>query len=339
VSPDTERLTVAITGPTGDIGRALVHALERSRAIGEIRGMARRPIDPEYGFKRLEYRQGNVLDEGDVERFVAGADVVVHLAFIILGSHEETRSINLEGSRNVFQAAIACGAKRLVYASSVAAYGFHTDNPQPLTEDVPPRGTSEFYYSAQKAELEGLLAELTEGVDIDTYVFRPCIVAGRDALMMVDNLPYVRISEQLPGAVRRVFDVVPMLKPVIPDPGVPYQLVHHDDVATAIRAAIQGRGEPGVYNLAGDGELTVSDLASEMGYYAVPVPERAVDATAAITARLPFMPPEAAWIQAFRVPAIMDTAKARKQLGWRPKHSGRDALQAMVAGARAERRA
>jgi UDP-glucose 4-epimerase len=337
VSPDTERLTVAITGPTGDIGRALVHTLERSRTIGEIRGMARRPIDPEYGFKRLEYRQGNVLDEGDVEHFVAGADVVVHLAFIILGSHEETRSINLEGSRNVFQAAIACGAKRLVYASSVAAYGFHTDNPQPLTEDVPPRGTSEFYYSAQKAELEELLAGLTEGVDIDTYVFRPCIVAGPDALLMVDNVPYVRISEQLPGAVRRLFDVVPMLKPVIPDPGVPYQLVHHDDVATAIRAAIQGRGEPGVYNLAGDGELTLSVLASEMGYYAVPVPELAVDATAAITARLPFMPPEAAWIQAFRVPAIMDTAKARKQLGWRPKHTGRDALRAMVAAARDER--
>jgi UDP-glucose 4-epimerase len=265
--------------------------------------------------------------------------VVVHLAFIILGSHEETRSINLEGSRNVFQAAIACGAKRLVYASSVAAYGFHTDNPQPLTEDVPPRGTSEFYYSAQKAELEGLLAGLTEGVDIDTYVFRPCIVAGPDALMMVDNIPYVRISEQLPGAVRRLFDVVPMLKPVIPDPGVPYQLVHHDDVATAIRAAIQGRGEPGVYNLAGDDELTISELASEMGYYAVPVPELAVDATAAITARLPFMPPEAAWIQAFRVPAIMDTVKARKQLGWRPKHSGRDALRQMVAAARDKRRA
>jgi UDP-glucose 4-epimerase len=339
VSPDSERLTVAITGPTGDIGRALVHALERSRTIGEIRGMARRPIDPDYGFKRLEYRQGNVLDEEDVERFVAGADVVVHLAFIILGSHEETRSINLEGSRNVFQAAIACGAKRLVYASSVAAYGFHTDNPQPLTEDVPPRGTSAFYYSAQKAELEGLLAGLTEGVDIDTYVFRPCIVAGPDALLMVDNVPYVRIAEQLPAAVRRLFDVVPMLKPVIPDPGVHYQLVHHDDVATAIRAAIQGRGEPGVYNLAGDGELTLSDLASEMGYYAVPVPELAVDATAGLTARLPFLPPEAAWIQAFRVPAIMDTAKARKQLGWRPKHSGRDALRTMVAAARAERRA
>ena len=66
--------------------------------------------------------------------------------------------MNLEGSRNVFEAAVDAGAKRLVYASSVAAYGFHADNPQLLTEDVPPRGTDRHYYSAQKAELE---AELT----------------------------------------------------------------------------------------------------------------------------------------------------------------------------------
>jgi nucleoside-diphosphate-sugar epimerase len=337
VSP-AQPLTVAITGPTGDIGRALVRALERSPSIGEIRGMARRPIDPEYGFRTLEYRQGDVLNRDDVERFVEGADVVVHLAFIILGSHDETRAINLEGSRNVFEAAIACGAQRLVYASSVAAYGFYPDNPQPLTEDVPPRGTDSFYYSAQKAELERLLADFTSGVDIDTYVFRPCIVAGPDALLMVDNIPYVRMAGSLPGAARRLFDGLPLLKPVIPDPGVTYQLVHHDDVATAIRAAIQGKGEAGIYNLAATGELTLSDLASEMGYYAIPVPELAIDATAQIASRLPFMPPEADWIHALRVPTIMDTTKARRQLGWKPKHTGRDALREMVAALRAERR-
>jgi nucleoside-diphosphate-sugar epimerase len=333
-----EKLTVAITGPTGDIGRALVRTLERSPSIGAIRGMARRPIDPAYGFRKLEYRQGDVLDLDDVERFVEGADVVVHLAFIILGSQDETRAINLQGSRNVFEAAVASGAKRLVYASSVAAYGFYPDNPQPLTEDVPPRGTDSFYYSAQKAELERLLADLVCDVDIDTYIFRPSIVAGSDALLMIENIPYVRLSAQLPSAARRLFDVVPLLKPVLPDPGVTYQLVHHDDVATAIRAAIQGKGEPGIYNLAGTGELTMSDLAAEMGWYAIPVPAPAIDATAGIAARLPFTPPEADWIQAFRVPAIMDTTKARRQLGWRPKHTGRDALREMVAASRAERR-
>jgi UDP-glucose 4-epimerase len=333
-----DRLTVAVTGPTGDIGRSLVRALERSRTIAEVRGMARRPIDPGYGFKRLVYRQGDVLDTADVENFVAGADVVVHLAFIILGSAEETRSINLVGSRNVFQAAIACGAKRLVYASSVAAYGFHADNPQPLTEDVPPRGTEAFYYSAQKAELEGLLGDLVRGLDLATYVFRPCIVAGPDAMILIDNLPSVRLSGRLPGAVRRLFDAVPILKPVLPNPGVPFQLVHHDDVATAMRAAIQGRGEAGVYNLAGPGRLTVGDLADELGWYSVPVPEVAVEATAEIAQRLPFLPPEAEWLQAGRVPVIMDTAKARSKLGWRPQHSARSTLRATVAAARAQGR-
>jgi UDP-glucose 4-epimerase len=336
VSP-TDQLTVAVTGPTGDIGRSLIRALERSRTIGEIRGMARRPIDPEYGFKRLEYRQGDVLDRDAVEAFVDGADVVVHLAFIILGSHEETRTINLQGSQNVFEAAISCGAKRLVYASSVAAYGFHEDNPLPLTEDIPPRGTDAFYYSAQKAELERLLDDLVRGVDIETTIFRPCIVSGPDAQILIDNIPYVQISARLPGAVRRLFDVVPLLRPVIPDPGVPFQLVHHDDVATAMRSAIQGKGEPGIYNLAAPGEITMKQLADEMGYYAVPVPDLAVDATAEITARLPFMPPEADWLQAFRVPVIMDTARARKQLGWRPKHTTRNTLRSTVAAARAER--
>src|SRR5262249_42119796 len=142
----------------------------------------------------------------------------------------------------------------------------------------------------------------------------------------------------LPGAVRRLFDVVPLLKPVIPDPGVTYQLVHHDDVATAMRAAIQGKGEAGVYNPAPADELTMSDPGSEMGYYAIPVPELTIDVTAEVTARLPFMPPEADWIQAFRVPTIMDTSKARKQLGWRPKHTSRDALHQMVDASRDERR-
>ena len=332
-------LTVAVTGPTGDLGQGLVAALERSRSVKRIVGMARSPFDPsERGWKKTEYRRGDVLDRGSVEALIAEADVVVHLAFIILGGHEETRKINLEGSRNVFEAALASGASRLVYASSVAAYGFHDDNPDVLTEEVPPRGTDGFYYSAQKAELEGLLSELLVGTGLDAYVFRPCIVSGPGGGMMMDNIPYLQLSARLPGPVRRLLEAMPVLKPVIPDPGVPFQLVHHDDVATAMRAAVQGRGTPGIYNLAGDGTLTMSHLASELGWYAIPVPELGIDAAAELTARLPFMPPEAAWLQAFRVPVIMDTAKAKRELAWRPKYSSRDTLKWMVAAAREEQR-
>ncbi len=331
-------ITVAVTGPTGDIGRSLLRALERSREVQRVVAMARRPFDPRAaGLRKTEYHQGDVLDRTAIEELVAPADVVVHLAFVIMGSLDETQEVNLTGSRNVFEAAASAGVERLVYASSVAAYGFHADNPSPLTEDVAPRGTERHYYSAQKAQLEGVLSDVLAGSSVQAYVFRPCIVAGPDALLLFDNLPYIQLSERMPAAILRALELMPALKPVLPDPGVAFQLVHHDDVAAAFRAAVLGRGKPGVYNLAGSGTLTMSDLADALGWYSLPLPDIAVDAAAEIVARLPFVPAEAQWIESFRAPVVMDTAKARRELRWRPRHDARGTLRAMVDTARSER--
>ena len=328
-----EGLTVAVTGPTGEIGKPFIQALERTRDVGRIIGMARRPFDPSsMGWRKTEYRQGDVLNTDDIASLVAEADVVVHLAFIVLGASDSTRDINLEGSRNVFQAAVdAENVKRLVYTSSVAAYGFHQENPVPLTEDVPARGSGEHPYSAQKAELEDVLRDVMSGADgTDAYVFRPCIVAGPQARMLVEAIPYIRLGSQLPGAVRRLFDQVPILKPVIPDPGVPFQLVHHDDVASALKAAVLGKGTPGVYNLAADDDITMSDLADALGWYSIPVPELLVDGTAEIVSRLPLMPSEATWINAAKTPVLMDTTRAKRELRWKPRFGSKETLRQTV---------
>ena len=331
-------LTVAVTGPTGDIGRSLLRVLEASPRVGHVAAMARRPFDPAaQGLTKTEYRQADVLDPGAVHEVIAGADVVVHLAFMIMGSARDTTQINLTGSRNVFDAAVAARASRLVYASSVAAYGFGPDNPPVLTEDLEPRGTARHYYSAQKAELEATLHDLVTGSDTDAYVFRPCVVAGPDALTLVKTIPYVQLSEKMPSALLNALTLAPALKPVLPNPGVPFQLVHHDDVAAGLEAAVLGRGEPGVYNLAGDGTLTVADLADALGWYSVPVPDLAIGATAEIIARLPFVPAEAQWVESLRRPVIMDTSRARDLLGWAPQHDARETLEQMVRAARAER--
>jgi len=328
-------LTVAITGPTGEIGQSVVAALERSREVGKILGMARRPFDPqERGWKKVAYRRGDVLDRRKVVRLVEEADVVVHLAFMIMGGVKASRRVNLDGSRNVFEAAGEAGVKRLVYASSVAAYGFHAENPQPLTEDVPARGTAGHYYSAQKAEVEELLADALHGTRTAAYVFRPCIVAGPKAPLLIDSLPYTQLSDRLPGPVLSLLDGVPILRPVLPDPGVPFQLIHHDDVATAVRSAVLGRGKPGIYNLAGAGELTVKQLAEELGWYSIPVPELAVDAVAEMIGRLGFLPAQAQWIAAFREPVLMSTAKARKELRWRPRHDALETLRETIRATR-----
>jgi UDP-glucose 4-epimerase len=308
-------LTVAVTGPTGEIGQAVVGALERSREVTRVLGMARRSFDPaRRGWKKVVYRRGDVLDRAAVADLVRDADVVVHLAFIIMGGARESTEVNLVGSRNVFEAAVAARTKRLVYASSVAAYGFHRDNPQ--------------------ARVEELLRETLAGGSTAAYVFRPCIVAGHDAPLLIDSLPYTQISERLPGAVARLLDGVPILKPVLPDPGVPFQLVHHDDVASAMRAAVLGRGAPGVYNLAGPGQLTVGDLARELGWYSIPVPELAVDAVAEMVGRLGFLPAQAQWVAAFREPVIMATAKARRELRWIPKRDALETLRETITAAR-----
>ena len=328
-------LTVAVTGPTGDIGRAFIRSLESAPQVERVIGMARRPFDAEAeGWTKTEYMQGDVLDRDAVEVLVKDADVVVHLAFLIMDAHSEGRKVNLEGSRNVFEAAVSADAKRLIYTSSVAAYGFHSDNPSPLDESVPPRGTQEHAYSAQKAEVEELLKEATSTSQIATYVFRPCIVAGPTALALIEEIPFVQIGEKVPAVVKKIVGAVPLLRPVVPDPGVPFQLVHEDDVASALLTATLGKGNPGVYNLAGEGDITVSDIARALGWYSVPIPDLAVDATVEIISRLPLMPAKASWLNAIRVPVLMDTNKAKTQLGWEPEYDALATLADTVNAAR-----
>ncbi|MEA2435251.1 MAG: hypothetical protein QOG54_2708 [Actinomycetota bacterium] len=328
-------LTVAVTGPTGAIGKALMRALEDEPTVERVIGMARRPFDPaEAGWTKAEYRQGDILDPGAVRSLVDGVDVVVHLAFLIFGSPDETQSVNLEGSRNVFTAAFDAGVKSLVYTSSVAAYGFHDDNPDVLHEDIPARGSEEHYYSAQKAELEKVLFDMAAGQKTDVFVFRPCIVAGPNATELIENIPYVQLSERIPTPVRTLVGTIPLLRPVIPDPGTPFQLVHEDDVATALVSAIAGGRVPGVYNLAAEGEITLTDLAHALGWYSIPVPELALDVTSKVISRLPLMPSRASWISALSTPVLMDTSKARMNLGWAPEHDALDTLALTIQGAR-----
>jgi UDP-glucose 4-epimerase len=319
-------LTVAVTGPTGEIGRAFIRSLERSREVGRIVGMARRPFDPAaHGWKRTEYRRGDVLDRASVQALVEGADVVVHLAFVVLKAGSETRHVNVEGSRNVFEATVAAGAKRLVYSSSVAAYGFPDDSDGLLTEDMPALGHARHPYSAHKAEVEGVLDEALSGAETEAWVFRPCIVAGPDAPALITQ---ARWPDRLPGPLASLAGAVG----VLPDPGVPFQLVHHDDVATALRAGVVGRGEPGAYNLAAAGEITMSDLAAAIGYRTVPMPKLAVEAAAEVVAHLPFLPEEASWVEALRRPVLMDAGKARRVLHWRPRHDAQETLRLTVSG-------
>jgi nucleoside-diphosphate-sugar epimerase len=330
-------LTVAVTGPTGEIGRALLAALDADPAVAEVRGMARRPFDPAAaGLGKVAYRRGDVLDRGSLAALCDGADVVVHLAFSIFGGREQSRRVNLEGSRNVFEAAVTAGVRRLVYTSSVAAYGFGSGLPQPLVEETPVAGSAEFYYSAQKAELEAALTDALAGAPVEAYVFRPCVVAGPGATMLIRQaVRSARLGDPLPGLRRRI-GRLPLPRPVLPDPGISLQLVHHDDVAAALLAAVRGEGPAGAYNLAGDGVVGVADIAGAIGWRSLRVPSPAVALGAAGARRLSFAIPQLEWATALRTPVLMDTAKARRELAWSPRFDAAETLLQTAIAAREE---
>ncbi|MDP9117079.1 MAG: NAD-dependent epimerase/dehydratase family protein [Actinomycetota bacterium] len=324
-------VTVAVTGPTGEIGISAVDALEAEPTVERIIGLARRPFDPAArGWVKTEYVQADILDRSAIDDLVREADVVVHLAYLIMGSRAESRRINLAGTRNVFEATVAAARpRRLVYTSSVAAYGYHASNPVPLTEDTPTRGSKEHYYSEQKAECEALLHEVTDNTGVAVYVLRPCIVAGPRATMLADSMPWRALVQLAPRAFRGVLGTIPNLLPLMPDPGVGLQLVHHDDVASAIALAATGGGRAGAYNLAADGEVSLGDVARATGTRSLPVPRVMATATSAVLARLPMVPAAAEWVHTAKTSVAMDTTRAKRVLGWQPTYTAAQTLDAM----------
>ncbi len=324
-------MTVAVTGPTGTFGFGLLPLLQSDGRIARVVGIARRPFDPsEHGWSKMEYRRGDVRDPDALRDAFDGADVVVHLAFMITGaaSLQTIRAINVEGTLNAFRAAAIVGAKRFVYASSVAAYGFHSDNPIGMSEDWPVRPAARLFYAQEKAELEQLLraeAELNPGLGL--YLLRPPIVLGPHAVGAKAALP-----APLAAVGRTMLDVVNRLPVHLPAlaPDIPLQFIHEDDVGQALLECVIAAGPPGAYNIAGDGVLTGADVVREFGLWPVSIPARLIRAAARAAVsvpRLPFTPPAAEWLEAASHPAIMDSTKARQELGWRPKYTGLQALR------------
>ena len=324
---DGAGLTVAVTGPTGTFGRALMPLLQEDDGVARVIGIARRPFDPaEHGWTKMEYRRGDVRDPDVLRGAFEGADVVVHLAFLIVsGGKQTTQAINVEGTLNAFRAAAAAGATRFVYASSIAAYGFHRDNPIGIREEWATRPAERLFYAQEKAELEHLLQqEAARHPDTALYLLRPPIVLGPDAVGAKVTLPalldpVVRGA----GAALRHLPGLPVLAP-----DLPLQLIHQDDVAEALRLCIAGAGAPGAYNIAADDVLTGVDVARELGLRPVPVPGGLVATMARAVARLPYLPSAAQWVEALSHPAIMDTTKAKAELGWKPRHTAIESLRA-----------
>ena len=318
-------MRVVVVGATGNVGTSVLRSLADEPAVTEILGVARRL--PEMRWPKTEWVRADVVTDELTELF-RGADAVVHLAWLIQPSRDEDQlhAVNVEGSRRVFEAAAAAGVGALVYASSIGAY-----SPGPkdrgVDESHPTDGIETSFYSRHKAATERMLDELeAAGSRMRIVRLRKALVFKREAAAEIRRY---FIGPLLPGSLLR-----PGLIPVVPDvEGLRVQAVHSYDAGEAYRLAIV-RDVRGPFNIAADPVIDPDFLAELFEARKVPVAPGVVRAAAEASWHAHAQPTPPGWVDlALNVP-IMDTARARAELGWEARHSARDALLDLLHGLR-----
>jgi nucleoside-diphosphate-sugar epimerase len=306
---------VAITGVAGFLGHRLLSRLEAAPDVTRIVGIDL--AEPMIGSSKLEFHQMDVRD-ARLPKVLVGVDVVAHLAFASDPGRdvERMRSVNVDGTRNVFESAAAIGARKLVYTSSTTVYGAHPDNPVPLTESAPLRANPDFAYAAHKLEIERMIEVFrAKHPDIDVAVLRAAIVLGRD----VENF------------VSRMLEAPRLL--AVREHAPPLQFVHEDDVADALALAVRSDLD-GVYNLAADGWMDAAEIDALTGKRRVELPVAVAFSLAERLWRIGLTSAPPGELHYVMYPWVADNSKLRAA-GWTPVHTNRDALAETVAAHRA----
>lgn len=298
-------MRVVLTGASGRLARATLPKLLADAQVEAVIGIDRAP--PVVSHPRYRHLQCDIL-EADMTPAMAGAQVLVHMAFVLMGGglgrarHDRAavRRVNVEGSRRVFEAAYAAGLRRLIFLSSAAVYGAWPDNPPTLTETAPLRPNPGFAYAEDKAAVEAWLEDFAAAhPDCAVLRLRPHAILGPNAH--------------------------PLLRLLLRQPFVPYtparapltQCVWEDDVAEAVRLALT-RGGPGAYNLAAQPPVSLRRMLARRRRLILPVPPTLACALHRLAWWLTPAAGEPGWVRGTAHHLALDTRRARQELGWRP---------------------
>jgi UDP-glucose 4-epimerase len=319
-------MRIVVTGATGNVGTSVVAALAADPRVTEIVGLARRR--PRLESPRTTWVQADIVT-APLTELLRGADAVIHLAWLIQPSHDAAKleAVNVAGTRRVFEAAAAAGARALVHASSSGAYSPGPDD-RAVDESWPAGGTPTSFYARHKAAAERALdAVAAANPELRVVRLRPGLIFKRQAGSEIKRLFAGRL---LPARLLR-----PGLLPVLPLPaGLRVQAVHADDVAEAYRLVAIDERARGAYHVAADPVLDAAALGRALGARPLRVPPRIVRAGAALTWRLRLQPTPPGWLDMGMAAPVMDTGRIRRELGWAPKRSADEALLELLAGMR-----
>jgi len=308
-------ISVLVTGASGYIGRLVVKALaEDSRDLGAIVATDIRPLNENNRLQNVIYETSDVRSPDLAEIMRAHAtNTIVHLAAVVTPGKNSNRdleySVDVLGTENVLDCALTTGASRLIYTSSGAAYGYYADNPDWLDETDTIRGNPEFAYSDHKRLVEQMLARWRKDhPELAQLIFRPGTVLGATTRNQITDLFDAKLLIGLSGVAS------------------PFVLIWDMDVVGAIIKGLFDN-QTGIYNLAGDGTLTMRQMAAMMGKPYLPLPPSLVSVALRVLKKLGFTRYGSEQVNFLRYRPILSNRRLKREMGYTPAKTSREVFE------------
>ncbi len=296
---------VLVTGAAGFIGRSLIAELAADADLRPLVALDLRAVPESERLPGVTYIAGDIRDPGIAGHFRQHRpQCVVHLASVVAAGGDERRDyeIDVMGTENILKACAEAGVRHLVLTSSGAAYGYHADNPVPLRESDPLRGNEDFAYARHKRLVEEMLAQWRQShPDLRQTVFRPCTVLGPGTANQITAMFERPLILGLTGT------------------ATPFSLIADSDVVAALAAAVRVGGPDGVFNLAGDGTLSLAQIAARLGKPYLAIPPRLLKAALWLLNRLGLTKLGPQHVKFIQYRPVLDNARLKSGFGYIPK--------------------
>jgi UDP-glucose 4-epimerase len=309
---------IFVTGMSGYLGTRLIRRFRKRSDIGDIAGIDLKPPSTKdaasetAAFYPTDIRDPAVADLMNRHK----ADTLFHLAFVVqpIRDHQKMHDIDINGTKNVLEAARNAGVRHVIAVSSTLAYGAHPDNPEKLTEDMPLRGNKTFPYGHFKAVTDQMIQDFAaQNPDMTVTILRPCTVFGPHIDNYVSRMLFLPVTFCVKGY----------------DP--PVQFLHEDDFVDACEVAMEKR-LPGAFNITGNGTLTITRIAEILGTRVLPVQAWLLYPALESLWRMHFPRIEVnrGYLDYIRYPFVADNRKAKTALGFTPRYTSQQALKQMI---------
>lgn len=305
---------ILVTGGAGYIGRLLVAELGHELASGGIGALVVtdvREVSPADLAPGVQFIKHDIRDAGlGVVLREHAVDCVVHLASIVTPPKGSTRefeySVDVGGTRRVLDACVEAGVRRIVVTSSGAAYGYHADNPEWITEDTPLRGNESFAYSWHKRLVEEMLAGYrVRHPALEQVIFRVGTILG------------ATVNNQITALFERSRILV------IRGSASPFVFVNDRDVVNCLVRAVDST-VTGAFNVAGDGALPLREIAALLGKRTVDVPPAVLRVALAVLHPLGVTPYGPEQVDFLRYRPVLDNRRLKQIFGYAPAMTSRE---------------